>query len=240
MIWTDLDGPGMEHLKLTRDEDGYLADGMYVGRNGGGGPYRLQYEIRIDPSWQMRSLELNMVEGPEGAGKIALTVDEDCNWRDGAGGSIPALEGCHEVDIFATPFTNTLPIRRLGLANTDPRPLLDQAEIEEQVEALRERGDVSEVAPRNHDPPGHLPVELLDDLDAHRLLTFDTQAVHRIGEVDSVAIRDLLDDLHAAVEVRVQGEDDGAVGYGLDQLGDGNLSARQEHDRWNPGGGGVG
>lgn len=116
MIWTDLDGPGMEHLKLTRDGDGYLADGMYVGRNGGGAPYRLHYEIRIDSSWQMRSLALNLVDGPQGAGKIALTVDENCNWRDGAGGSIPALEGCHEVDIFATPFTNTLPIRRLGLA----------------------------------------------------------------------------------------------------------------------------
>jgi hypothetical protein len=29
---------------------------------------------------------------------------------------VPGLEGCVDVDISATPFTNTLPIRRLGLA----------------------------------------------------------------------------------------------------------------------------
>jgi hypothetical protein len=28
---------------------------------------------------------------------------------------VPELEGCVDVDISATPFTNTLPIRRLGL-----------------------------------------------------------------------------------------------------------------------------
>ena len=115
VIWTDLDGPGMEHMKLSRNGEGYLANGMYVGRNGSAEPYRLQYEIRIDSSWQMRSLALHLLDGPNGAGEIALTVDENCNWRDGAGDSLPALGGCHEVDIFATPFTNSLPIRRLGL-----------------------------------------------------------------------------------------------------------------------------
>ena len=114
-IWTDLGGPGMEHLKLTSDGEGYLADGMYVGRNDGTTPYRLHYEIRIDPTWQMRSLALRLMDGPDGSDEIMLTVDEKCNWRNGAGDSIPSLEGCHEVDIFASPFTNTLPIRRLGL-----------------------------------------------------------------------------------------------------------------------------
>jgi len=31
------------------------------------------------------------------------------------GEPVPALDGCIDVDISATPFTNTLPIRRLGL-----------------------------------------------------------------------------------------------------------------------------
>ena len=116
VIWTNLDGPGMEHLKLTSGEEGYLADGMYVGRDDETVPYRLHYEIRVDPTWQMRSLVLRLMDGPNGSSETALTVDERCAWRNAAGESIPALEGCHEVDFFATPFTNTLPIRRLGLA----------------------------------------------------------------------------------------------------------------------------
>jgi hypothetical protein len=116
VIWTDLGGPGLEHLKLTRDEDGYVADGMYVGRNDETAPYRLHYEIRIAPDWQMKSLLLKLMDGPDGTGELFLEVDQSSNWRNGAGEPLPALEGCHEVDIFATPFTNTLPIRRLGLA----------------------------------------------------------------------------------------------------------------------------
>jgi len=116
VMWTDLGGPGLEHLKLTQDELGYLADGMYVGRNQETEPYRLHYEIRLDATWQMTALWLRVLDGPEGSGELALTVDGKSNWRNGEGESIPALEGCHEVDIFATPFTNTLPIRRLGLA----------------------------------------------------------------------------------------------------------------------------
>jgi hypothetical protein len=116
VIWTDLGGPGMEHLKLSSREDGYLADGMYVGRNDETEPYRLHYEIRIDSDWQMQSLSLRLMDGPDGSGELALAVDSNCRWHTADGESVPALEGCHEIDIFATPFTNTLPIRRLGLA----------------------------------------------------------------------------------------------------------------------------
>jgi len=34
---------------------------------------------------------------------------------DGAGRRLPELDSCTDLDIAATPFTNTLPIRRLGL-----------------------------------------------------------------------------------------------------------------------------
>ena len=116
VIWSDLgDGPGLEHLKLTRDEEGYLADGMYVGRNNDTTPYRLHYLIRVDPAWQMQSARLHLIDGPDGSAELSLTVDENCDWRNEAGESLPALAGCHEIDIYATPFTNTLPIRRLGL-----------------------------------------------------------------------------------------------------------------------------
>jgi hypothetical protein len=37
---------------------------------------------------------------------------------------VPELGGCIDVDISVTPFTNTLPIRRLGLAPTESAELL--------------------------------------------------------------------------------------------------------------------
>lgn len=115
VIWSEMDGPGLEHLKLTRDEEGYLADGMYVGRNDETTPYRLHYAIRIHPDWRMSSISLTLMDGPDGTDEMFLAVDEAGKWRNGTGEAIPELEGCHEIDIFATPFTNTLPIRRLRL-----------------------------------------------------------------------------------------------------------------------------
>lgn len=139
VIWTSLgNGPGIEHLKLTRDEDGYLADGIYVGRNSDTTPYRLHYLIRTDPVWQLQSARLHLMDGPDGSDDLSLSVDDKCDWRNGNGETLPALTGCHEIDIFATPFANTLPIRRLGLTagesaeisigyidapNLEPRPV---------------------------------------------------------------------------------------------------------------------
>jgi hypothetical protein len=50
-----------------------------------------------------------------GRAPIRLQVDEDGGWLDESGEPIPLLDGCTDVDISITPFTNTLAIRRLGL-----------------------------------------------------------------------------------------------------------------------------
>jgi hypothetical protein len=43
-----------------------------------------------------------------------LNADGAGNWHDTHGNNLPSLQGCIDVDIIATPFTNTLPIRRLA------------------------------------------------------------------------------------------------------------------------------
>ncbi len=117
VIWSYPAGPGMEHMRLSREGPGYKADGLYVGRGENGAPYRLRYIVEIDEDWGMRSLVATLLLG-ETAGpvEIALTVDDSGAWRDAGGGIVADLNGCHEADIAATPFTNTLPIRRLGLS----------------------------------------------------------------------------------------------------------------------------
>jgi hypothetical protein len=42
-------------------------------------------------------------------------TDGGGSWTTESGRTIPSLKGCLDVDLSATPFTNTLPIRRLAL-----------------------------------------------------------------------------------------------------------------------------
>ena len=46
---------------------------------------------------------------------IEVTVNEEGVWTDRFNNAIEALDGCVDLDISATPFTNTLPIRRVPL-----------------------------------------------------------------------------------------------------------------------------
>jgi hypothetical protein len=46
---------------------------------------------------------------------LSLVSDGAGNWRYGSGEPLPELVGALDVDLTATPFTNTLPIRRLRL-----------------------------------------------------------------------------------------------------------------------------
>ena len=87
-------------------------------------------------------------------------------------------------------------------------------------------------------PPGitpvrHLPVECWT-ISMAPSLALDAQAVHRVGQIDAPLLGDLLYHRHAAVEVRVERQHEGAVGERLHELGDRDLVLGQEHHRGNP------
>jgi hypothetical protein len=68
------------------------------------------YEMSLDPSWTFRSVVIQRTDGAT----YSLLSDGKGNWRDSAGAR-PDLAGCIDVDISGTPFTNTLPIRRVAM-----------------------------------------------------------------------------------------------------------------------------
>lgn len=111
VMWSRMDVPGMEHLTLTVNHDEVLADGIVLAVENDSA-LRLRYRITCDSHWRLRRVEISLVD--EGR-RVGLTANGDGRWFDESGSAIPTLEGCVDIDISATPFTNTLPIRRLDL-----------------------------------------------------------------------------------------------------------------------------
>jgi uncharacterized protein len=85
-----------------------LVIGLEAGR-----PFRIGYEVRCDGRWRVR--EVRAAAPGSGRPVLELLSDGEGRWKRRDGEPVPELDGCIDVDISATPFTNTLPIRRLGL-----------------------------------------------------------------------------------------------------------------------------
>jgi hypothetical protein len=112
VIWSPLGEPGLEHLKLLETEDSIYADGLIIAIDKHT-PLRVHYQLRCDAGWRVRSLRVASAGDPPQL--IELETDGAGHWADVVGNSLPSLDGCIDVDISVTPFTNTLPIQRLGL-----------------------------------------------------------------------------------------------------------------------------
>lgn len=121
IMWLPWEGPGLEHLHLTLPPGRVLADGVIIGI-AGGMPFRVRYVIRCDESWRVREVRVSLLDAGEPA--IALLTGGDGHWTTDLGESLPDLDGCLDIDLTATPFTNTLPIRRLRLQLGDSADLL--------------------------------------------------------------------------------------------------------------------
>ena len=114
-MWSAWEGAGTEHLLLTVGDGEAVADGLIVGVAEKNRLFRVRYEVRCDVGWYARAVRVS-VPGLEPAAPVIELADGKGNWTTSIGESLPGLKGCLAVDISATPFTNTLPIRRLGLA----------------------------------------------------------------------------------------------------------------------------
>jgi uncharacterized protein len=105
------EGIGLEHLVL----DVGAADSVVLAFDDEHGPFRLTYRLAWDESWSIRQVDLSVMTD-RSTRSIRLTTDGKGHWRDGDGRTRDDLEGCLDVDIWPTPFTNTFPIRREPMA----------------------------------------------------------------------------------------------------------------------------
>ena len=109
--WQDWSGRGLEHLVLKEGSGQIVAAAAVLGVSGNQ-LFAAHYKICCDPDWRVRSVELHEIGSDR---TLELASNGAGNWSDGSGATQPQLAGAMDVDISITPFTNTLPIRRLGL-----------------------------------------------------------------------------------------------------------------------------
>jgi uncharacterized protein len=107
--WADASGTGFETVSVTFGERGLRASAHV--RGPAGTPFEIDYSIECDDKWQTRAVHLDEIGGRS----LTLRADGHGTWTDGDGKVLPALAGAVDVDISATPFSNTLPIRRVPL-----------------------------------------------------------------------------------------------------------------------------
>jgi hypothetical protein len=122
IFWRPLAWPGMEQLFIEQDDERYVVDGMILALINDV-PSRAWYHAHLSSDWRFERLwlqhtsEMPFAEGSFGVerGSRELWVDDDGSWRHRGFEQVPDLTGCIDIDIAVTPFTNTLPIRRLQL-----------------------------------------------------------------------------------------------------------------------------
>ncbi|HTM02389.1 MAG TPA: putative glycolipid-binding domain-containing protein [Vicinamibacterales bacterium] len=115
ICWTstwnnDAERSGLEHL-LLGDR---MADSIVLGFDDERGAFRLSYRLTWDESWRVRDVQLAVLSGHQ-AKSLHLHTDGSGHWRYADGPLLDALEGCIDVDIWPTPFTNSFPIRRMPI-----------------------------------------------------------------------------------------------------------------------------
>ncbi len=103
---------GFEVVFLHVDDDGYRIDG-HTAAVEDGQAWAVEYVITLDLDWLTKSA---LVHGRSATGRHELMLE-----ADGAGGwkangaPLPDLDGCLDVDLEASSFTNAFPVHRLEL-----------------------------------------------------------------------------------------------------------------------------
>jgi len=114
VIWEAEGGIGQEHLTLS-DRNGVIIADSFAIVKPGDQPIRVRYQILCDANWVVRGVGLTTELAHGSPTVVEIRSDGRGHWTNSDGSPLPHLDGCVDVDISTTPFTNTLPIRRLEL-----------------------------------------------------------------------------------------------------------------------------
>ena len=111
--WRHLDARvGFEVLFLRGDTAGYYVEGHSTAVEDGEA-WGIRYALTVDLDWITRSAYI-AGRSAQGVYQVRLEGDGTGRWRVDDEPA-PQLDGCLDVDLEASAFTNALPVHRLGL-----------------------------------------------------------------------------------------------------------------------------
>jgi len=107
--WRPAKGTGIEHLTVATEKNAIVARSVLIGEYEGK-PFGVRYQATCDKRWTTREIAIDTADGR----RFRFTSDGRGHWRDEKRRR-PEFDGCIDIDLAGSPFTNTLPIRRLSL-----------------------------------------------------------------------------------------------------------------------------
>lgn len=120
ILWTGREYYSLENCQVNEQENGAEITSTIIGSYEGK-LYKVEYHIRTNAHWQTVLLELTSHVNNKPL-TIKLEGNGKGNWTYN-GKEAEQFRNCIDVDIAVTPFTNTLPIRRLQPEQDQPQEI---------------------------------------------------------------------------------------------------------------------
>lgn len=138
LLWTGREYYSLENCLVETTSAGSEISSTIVGLYEGK-LYKVEYRIKTNHQWETISLEINSRHSNQ-TQVIRLDGDGKGNWMLN-GERADQFNACIDVDIPVTPFTNTLPIRRLKLKQDQSREIqvLYCDVLEQELRSVRQR-----------------------------------------------------------------------------------------------------
>ncbi|MEP3112719.1 putative glycolipid-binding domain-containing protein [Nisaea sp.] len=107
IIWRRLDESGTDLCRIMRGDDAWLLSGSATGLRGGA-PIHLDYHVACNAGWVTRKVRLLGWD-------LVIRRDDGGAWTFN-GQPARSVTGASDIDLGFTPATNTVAVRRNGLA----------------------------------------------------------------------------------------------------------------------------
>lgn len=112
VLWKGIEYDSHEFAEIVLDKKGLQIQSTIIG-SFGKKKYKVAYQVRADRYWNTRFVEITSTINQSQTENV-IEVNRNGEWIVN-GRHEKNYSGCIDIDISLTPFTNTLPIRRLAL-----------------------------------------------------------------------------------------------------------------------------
>ena len=138
--WQRWDLQGDETTTLRWENEGWTVTGEVGGDN-------VTYVLRLSATWWVRQFLLfRDLDEPD----LWLGTDGSGRWGEVNGAHRPDLDGCYDIDMAVTPFTSTLPIRRMMLEIGDAAEIMTAMVDVETLGIVPVRQRYHQIGPRRY------------------------------------------------------------------------------------------